>query len=84
MSHGGINRGGGEWHPATQVTDGRGVWDLLLPPSNTRTAVADAALAATGAFPKRYTAVAGAVASGAGYVRFVGDRSATHAVQTAS
>ena len=64
MSHGGINRGGGEWHPAAQVTDGRGVWDLILPPSNTRTTVAGAALAATGAVPKVYTAVAGASSSG--------------------
>ena len=49
MPHGGINRGGGE---------------LLLPPSNTRTTVAGAALAATGAVPKVYTAVAGASSSG--------------------
>jgi hypothetical protein len=49
MPHGGINRGGGE---------------LLLPPSNTRTTVAGAALAATGAVPKVYTAVAGASYSG--------------------
>ena len=64
MSQGGINRGGGESHPAVQVTDGRRVWELLSSTSNTGTAVAGAVPAAAGGVPKVSTAVAGAVAGG--------------------